>query len=523
MADASTRESTGAFPLVCAFCVALVPFVLQRTYILNDFYHFGAVYFDSGLFANLLWRNDWLLTTPHVYGGGDQSYLTVHVSPFLMLINGLSYVAPTHPVEFYAAFMGVIDASLAAAMCYTLVVCVQPKSMWHVIALGMIAIGFAFNGVIMRGVWLPHFEYAIPAGILLFLVNLKRGSTRWAVFFFVLTLSLREDAGFHLATVLVVLIAAQWLKTRSLSGVERDVEFTVVACTYSVIAWSVGYGARALRGINVSVFQLIYTGEPPYAHLSMQLLGTRMVQMVVDAPYLFTGVLVSLVWAIYRRNVYWIMGFAACVPWFLVNWTAVNPNTGVLFAYYGFPFVLGMGWPCIAILCQYGRRPPRTAVRDALALQVALVVAGLGAWNTDEGRLDFGPKWWARRGSYVASWKTMQDGASVDLRPIMRDLAMEISANRRLGIVMVDSGMMSLTVGSKSQRRGVTLWPFDATHLADTIVYFCPFDRPTPEGALNKAKQSGLAMHYRAIDVPVCVFSNRSLEQLGPLAKLLAS
>jgi hypothetical protein len=486
----------------------------------NCFYFFGAGYFDAGLFANLLWHNDWLLTTPHVYQG-DHSYITVHFSPLLMLVNGLSYLAPTHMVEFYATFMACIYASLAAAMCYTLMVFAPPKTLWRAFALALLATGFAFNGVVMQGVWMPHFEYAIPAGILMFLLHFTRGGMRWAIAFFALTLMMREDAGLHIAAVLALLIAAQRAHGRPFSEMKPAVIFAAAACLYSVVAGMIGYCVRSADAVTESVFQQIYSGTPAYAHLSFQLLGERAVKILNDAPYLYIGFLVSLGWAIYRRNVYWVIGFAAYIPWFLVNITANNPNTGVLYAYYAFPFVLSMGWPCIAILCRYGRTPPSGAVHDALVMQTALVFVGLAVWNTDDHHIDFGPTWWARWGSYVAEWDTAPADREVDIRPVVRNIARQVGANPGLGTVLLDDGMMSLTMGSIPEQRGLSLLPLYAENAPDTIAYFCPFDWPPPQEVLDKVKQGALPTHYAAIDAPICLFTNRSAGQLGSLAGLL--
>jgi hypothetical protein len=520
MAESFNRQSKHLSPLKCALCVAIFPFALQYIYIVNTFYCFGAEYFDEGLFANLLWRNDWLLTTPHVHGG-DHSYLTVHFSPFLMLINELSYIVPTHMAEFYAAFMACIYASLGAAMCYILMVCAAPKTMWQVFGLGLLATGFAFNGFIEQGVWMSHFEYAIPAGILMFLFHLKRGNMTIAILFFALTLLMREDAGLHIAAVLTVLIAAQLIRTRSFAGIKPEMVFALAACVYSVCAFVIGGYMRSVDGVTDSVFKMIYSGTPSYAHLSIQLLCERAFKILTDAPYLFTGFLVSLAWAVRRRNIYWILGFAAYIPWFLVNWTANNPNTGVLYSYYVFPFVLSMGWPCIAILYRYGKAPPSAAVYDALVMQTALVFVGLVVWNTDQNRIDFGPTWWARWGSYAIQWDTTPGGREIDTRPIVRDITREISTNPGLGTVMLDSGMMSLTMGSNPQQRGLQLLPLYDSEIPNTLVYFCPVDSSPPKEIADKAKQNALSAHYSALDAPICLFTNRSIEQMGRLGTML--
>jgi hypothetical protein len=155
-------------------------------------------------------------------------------------------------------------------------------------------------------------------------------------------------------------------------------------------------------------------------------------------------------------------------------------------------------------------------------MQAALVVIGLTVWNDYDRHIEFGPKWWARWGSYVADWwEASPNGEEIDIRPIVRHIAMEVSANQGLGTVMVDSGMMSLTMGSTTQQRGLTILPVYDAHAADTIAYFCPVDGPPPKEVSDKARQSALSAHYRAIDTPLCLFTNRSPEQMGTLARLL--
>jgi hypothetical protein len=87
---------------------------------------------------------------------------------------------------------------------------------------------------------------------------------------------------------------------------------------------------------------------------------------------------------------------------------------------------------------------------------------------------------------------------------------------------MLDSGMMSLTMGSNAQKRGLHLVRFDDTTATDTLVYFCPTDY-TPPAILAKAQQNELSTHYRAIEAPLCLMTNRSRDELGTLAPLMGS
>jgi hypothetical protein len=294
-----------------------------------------------------------------------------------------------------------------------------------------------------------------------------------------------------------------------------------VASAYSLFAWWMTLRIRAAYGIDGNVFEVTYSGIPPYTHLSIQLLLTRAVKIFREAPYLWTGFMVSFLWTLRRKNPYWIIGFAAFIPWFILNWTAYNPNTGVLYAYYAFPFVLSMGWPPIAAVWQYGVKLPSAAVWDTLAMQLALVIAGLVVWDSDGDHLAFGPSYWARWGSYASQWENAPSGEETDVRPIMRKVALMVSSNQRLGKVMVDSGMMSLTMGSQSQNRGLNLQQLsDNTAAVDTIVYFCHSEALASD-ILAKVQQDQLSTHYHVSNTPLCLFTNRSRDDLGTLAPLL--
>ncbi len=499
----------------CGIFVVLVPFLLQYNFILNSFYQFGAPYFDAGLFAHVLWHNDWLIANPHAYG--DFSYLLSHFTPVLMLTNQLSYFAPTQMVEYFAAFMACIYTSLALAMYYTLLTCVRPRGLTKTAALALLAIGFAFNGVLMHGIWLPHFEYAIPAGIFLFLVHYKLDHKYWAAFFLAFTLLLREDAGFHLTAVIGLLAAADYLRTRSFAAVKSEAWIIAISCGYSVFAWRMTFYLHSVYGVDGSIFSGMYSGTPPYAHLTGVLLSNRLHVILTELPYLWVGLLVSLGWAIYRHNVYWAIGFAAYIPWFIFNFTAYNENTGELYAYYAFPFMLSMGWPFIAVLWRYGRAFPHAAVREALTFQAMLVLVGLVVWNVENHHLDFGPAYYSSR------WGSFRLQSSVENRASVREFAENVKYSPDLGVMMVDYGMLSLTMGSVAQNQGVNdLRLLTDDNTIDSLAYFHAPGEHTPEPVVaDQIRKNKLSFRYSVIGTSIYVFTNHAPAQLGSFAALL--
>jgi len=492
--------------LVFGIIATAIPFILQYNYILNAFYYFGAPYYDSGLFANMLWRNDPWLTVVETYG--DDSYMSVHFTPFLVLINQISYFAPTYKVEFFAFFMASIYASFSLSLYYALLTLLRPRREWHCAGFAVIAAAFSFNGFITQGVWLSHFEYAIPACIFLFLLHYGLGNKGWALFFFLLCLSLREDAGFHIVAPLGLLVVLQFWRERSFKKMRGTLCYLAAAFTYSCFAW---YMTFYLRDFNGSVFQWIYAGNPPYAHLTFELLYDRLKLIVQQDVYLWLSVMLTLIWTCYRRDLYWIVGFAAYVPWFIFNWTAINPNTGVLYAYYCFPFVLGMCFPLLAALWRHGKFLSRREASDALLLQTMLAVAGLLAWNIAEKKLEFAPEYWGRWGSY----RLMQGEQS---RNVTRDFADKLMLSDELGTVTVDDGVRSLTQGSRWQNRGLSFLQPKQTGQADTIIYMNSFGRDPATADRTDlwriVTQNCLNGPYCVSNTTICLYTSKDPDEL---------
>jgi len=511
--DSSTgKELSGNARLAWWLVVFLVPFQLHYNYIINAFYHFGAPYFDAGLFCQLLWHNDWRLMNP--LPRGDFSYFGVHFSPFLLLVSQLSYLLPTDSVEFFAGFIASIYAALALAMFYALQCCVRPRSHWRMLLLALLAIGFSFNGFVAQGMWMPHFEYAIPLCIFLFLLHRARGNTGLAILFFVLALSLREDAGLHIAVILGLLIFLRYREQRSFHAIRKEVYFLIAACNYSALAWIIMSHVQATSNVG-GVLTFIYTGNPPFAHLSWTLLWDRAVHIIREKSYLWLSMLVTLAWAWRTCNPYLAVGFVACLPWLLINWMAINGNTGALYAYYAFPFVLSMGWPVLALLWQYPLLPP-SAVRSALGLQTILVLTGLVLWNGYSYKLNFAPVVGAQWGSY---W--LQENETK--RALIREFVIKLHAGEgkgALGRVGVDQGIQSLTMGPFQGRDLQFIQP--KMQSADTLVYFTSSYQPWGNSdIIQYAREHHLSYHYCIVGTMICLDTIRTREELQEFSSML--
>jgi hypothetical protein len=486
---------------IFVFCV---PFHLHYNYILNAFYHFGAPYPDGGLLAHLVWHNAWRLMVPEALG--KYSYFATHFVPFFLLLNELSYIVPIPMPEFYAGFIAAIYASLSLALYYACSLCVTPRNHLHMVGLVVLAISFAFNSVIMDGIWHIHFEYAIPLGIFLFVLCYARGHRTLAVLFFILTLLQREDAGFHLAAVLGLVAVIKGIEHRSLKAIQGEAGFIIYACLFSLLALWVNHVLSAMYHLD-DRFTAIYSGTPPFAHLSWPLLLHRAKLIGEERIYLWLGFLLTVWCAMRGRNPYLIVGFAAYIPWAIVNWLAYNPNTARLFAYYAFPFTLSLCWPLLGVMLRYRFPLPRDDLREALTLQAMLVVTGLLMWNSDARHLEFGPIYGARWGAY-----RLQEGARH--REVVRDVIRILdSGPKALGELIADSSALSLMAGSPP---AVVPLSGKAIGHADTLVFLHPV--PGPRLNLTIAFKVLKKHSIDAFCVPettICFLTTRTAQQMN--------
>lgn len=490
--------------LAVALVVLFVPFLLHYHYLLNTFYHFGAVFFDTGWLANTVWRN--ALHLPNPYQFGDYSVFAVHAYVMLAVINLLSYLAPLSMPEFYAVLNAGIYAGLGLAMFAALRACTRPRTPWQLAWLGLLSIGFAFNGVLMQGVWMTHIEYAIPLGVFLFFLFYATGRISLALVCFAATLLVREDAGFHLAALLILLALIKYREQRSIPAIRKELVLIVYACGYSLLAWGFTVAIRTHFGLPNSLFALTFSGTPAYAHLSWDLLSERAQQIFMERTYIWLGALVTFGWAAYRRDLYLAIGFTAYIPWFLLNWTAKLENTGVLYAYYAFPFVVSLGWPVLAALWRYRNNVPQQVAQETLKLQALLVIIGLVVGNLETYQPTFGPSYWARWGSYslrpAAAHREVTDQFIATLGTNAADL----------GTVTGDGPVLSLAADPAGGRK---LRPLTDSRAADTLLYFNPFSVKPSTEVTERVQKHYLPYHYCIEKTSICAFSNRPPERLG--------
>lgn len=477
-------------------------FTLCALYVLHDFYHLGAMR-DTYWLAGVVWRSGLELKDPAaVRFIPDGSFLRTHLSPFLYLPNALSYVFSLGPTYWYSIVYGLLHASLTLGVFYWVRKLLGISVVASMLA-ALLAVLFAFNGNAAVSLQLPHYEIAIPAFILLVLSLLAAEKYRMALTMLIVTLTLREDAGLHFAALLAPTLIVRRLLGQQQWALDRWAwRFAVVAICYSIAAFAV---QRTLYGNNGMLVEN-YLGSPVFAHVTQALIDGRLSVYLHERSYIWAPFLASIAWAALMRNPLIPLGFVGGLPWLVLHFLAKVPVVGGMAWYYGFPLIVGIAWPLLAVWWWRNGAPSMRERRLAVAgfaLILACTLIGQVA-----GRTVVYPAMLFRSVTIPGP-----EAAAAD-----RFVAAVAGNQAVLGRFRVDEGVRGLAPHEFPAGRWLET-PLALAEAVDTVIWFDP-------GGMDKQAwlmwiQQGLNFHYAIRGTHLVMASNRSLDTLAPLASLL--
>jgi hypothetical protein len=481
----------------------VVPFAIGAANILNHFYRFGAYLFDSGLLAYLMTHPDLAEPLPRVIGGG--SFYALHVSPIFLLLGELARLSPLTPPQFFAVFMGGAQALLAGGVFWALVGPIGLRTNIGGALAALLAIGFSNSGLAIALLRYPHFEILIAAAAILFLVALHEKRYRTASLFLVIALLTREDAGFHIAILLAAILAC-----RRWHGVGRKGEGAMLALL--AIATFYSLAAMALQRWSFpdhSSFARIYAGNPPFAHVTPQLLATRFLGWWIYRSYALLPAAMCIFWAVIRRNPVLAAGYISTLPWLAIHLAAVSDLAGTLSSYYAFPLLVASFWPLLS--AHETKRAPALGRRsEALIGFGILIAASFTAISAQHNP------------NHVSFAQTFALPPSAAAQHALTEAVANLSAARpALGIFLVGDGIASIAPDAFAESE--SFW-FAHEPRIDTVAYFGGGFQAAE--AKSRASNAGLMLHYRMLVTPIRIDTNRALEALpnlyGKIERVLA-
>jgi hypothetical protein len=320
------------------FIVFTIPFLVYYNYILNHFYALGAYLYDSGWIAKLLYRN-FELQNPLVFD--NSSYLATHFVPFFYLTSAISYIVNINFIYFFAIFTGIMFSLQAVAVFY---IFSKNSEKQYLIPAIIVSILFAMNGINISAAGYPHYEVMIATMIILFLIFYIEQKLALSIVFFILALSLREDAGFHIVAILSIYAIFNFLKEKTFD--KKVISFVMIAFCYSAIVIII----QKYYFPGDSALKRIYLGEPLYSHVNFEFLYERIKYFLTNRQYMWYPLVFTLLWTVKTKNMYLLIGYIAYLPWFIFNLLAVSDAAGSMQSYYAYPFIVAIFFPIIATL-----------------------------------------------------------------------------------------------------------------------------------------------------------------------------
>lgn len=471
-----------------------LPFLWHLAANLSTFYDRGRHIMDAGFIAAMIWHNDWLASIPMSIMPG--SFYRTHFVPAFPILSGLSYLVPVSMPVWFALFMAVSYSLITAGSYYLLTSVYRLRSLGGALLAAGLSVVLAFNGLTMATIAYPHYEHAIPIFGFLFLIFAFQGRHLPAAIFMALSLSFREDAGFHLTAVLALFILVNRLRGIKFRQQRSWLIYTAAAFGYSIFCLAVVKqffpGDEALKRV--------YLGDPILAHLTPELIRARLSLFFTERVYVWLPGLVTIVWAIVRRNPYLPLGFLAYIPWLVLHLAAVTPAAGDLWAYYSFPLMMSVFWPLALVTAPPDRDDsPRERRINLIWLTVLILASTITLGHTL--RVGFGyerldPGRWIRTARAVTAIE--QDRAA--LEPMA-----------------VDPEFLSLVAKTTPphawNKRNLPDYDFQSA----AMFAWGAYNRPL----VKKVVALGLKNSYRLKNGSVVMFSNRRLTDLPHLGPML--
>ena len=457
------RRARVLYLLVASVVPCLVVAWANGIFTYNHFYATGPFIHDSGWFSHIVFRQGFSPSNPPV-ADTHPHYFSFHLSLIVSVGSLASYLFPGDRVGWYCVFQAAIYAPLGAAVALLVPPASRPRTLLRIAGIGAGAIAFAFDGPAFAAMGFPHFEILISAGICIMVAGLATSRPLLAWAGLAIAVATREDGGAHAATFLVVILTCDLLGRPFPVARRRLVLMSVVALGTTFVMMLVQkkvFDATPL-------FQREYLGDPIYAHLSRAEVQRRLVDLGDRALFLVLPLALSTLLAAIDRDARWLLGWAATLPWLLLNLFAHQALKAYFGLYTGFPFVASIFW-----LGAYARVKYGSEVR---ARQLLLRLTSVSALSTVGAFASY-------PGPSIAIFVAMLRPADVDA-PAIRSYARGLRASgAEHGRLLVDPAMASWLTES--------LGPYAVNH-HDTMRYdFSAYDAFT----FFSTSQLGAAEH----------------------------
>ncbi len=482
--------------------VVTVPFTAYGISVLYSFYGIGSSFHDAGWSAYLIHEADLQIHDPPCVDDG-MSWFNSHISPLFLATSALGHLVPLTRIQFYAAYIGISHALPAVAVFWLLISGYRVAKPVPRFAAALLALFFSFDGLALAIARFPHFTMFIVGTGMIFLVALVLRRVGLASLFFLLCLSTREDAGFHMFALLSVLFVLEWAQGVAWREQKSTAVFAVLALLYSAGAVALQH---SLSSREYSLLVNEYLGYPFFTQVSLSTMTTRLLGWVAYRRYVVIPAICVLGWAIVRRNGYIVLGYVAFLPWGLLHLMAAREMVGTLPSYYAFPFMFASLWPLIALLVEQRHAGGDRSIFEALCGFALLTAAS------------FATSQYLHNPTHISFPKGFFSPPSFDRQETMDRALERLAGAQELGTTLIDQSILALV---PERYRAENILSGDHHREPDSIIFFA--DGFESALARETAARAGLESEYEVAGTPIRIATHHSLRSLEGLTELSPS
>jgi hypothetical protein len=350
--------------------------------VMNNAYHYGATLFDSGFFANVIWRSGLIFELGPVFTG---SYYTAHAATVNYIPSLFSYLWCGDRMGYFAFVYGL----LFFAIIYTAYAIMLPMIAGR-FAPWLAALGAAllFCGQSMfDSTWEMRSEFFVLLFLPLAFLSWQRRHYKWALLWFILSSSVREDIGIMIVVPVVLLSGLQWWEARkrdpSLAH-ERLVWGILISFVSFVLAVSAIYIQKTYFPVYDMLQDQYYDISNIFGHLSWELIDKRLVHHWMNTKGIWMPLAVLAIAALLMRDLQLMVGVFAFMPYLLFVFFSNCDLSSGLYSYKSFLLLSCFLWP--ALIAHGSPMLPRRR-RNLMLVQAAVLVCGMfymysGGWYT---------------------------------------------------------------------------------------------------------------------------------------------
>ena len=363
-----------------------IPFIFILNYVLNIYYSNLNSVCDVGWFTYLITNSTSLPIENPIKGVFDKTYLSTHFSLFYYPLSLLYQIVkdfvspPLYFSMFIASSYSIISLSILLAGEELL----KNKSILWYILLIIISILTPFNGVGLGLIGFPHIEIAIPAFILLFFTLYFKGYKYSSYFTFLFLLTIREDAGFHIFSILSILLIIFYFIKR----IPKDlIIIASISLIYSIIVIMI----QKHFFIGDNALERIYLGSPHFAHINYDFLLNRVEFFIHNREYIYVPMLLLIPLSIWSRNIFLIIPIISTFPWVILSFIAINSMPNSFSNYYAFPFIVPLSWSMISFLILHKIDQNRISYYKTFITTLIITLSSILLFSGNNGNVDDSP------------------------------------------------------------------------------------------------------------------------------------